>query len=85
MAWDDNFNKLFEQKLSINDSKELRFALEEHKTKGTMNINVREFKSNDSYSGPTKNGFIMNVQSLEQIEQLQKQFNDYFEKVKEML
>lgn len=85
MAWDDNFNKLIEQKMTINDTKELKFSLEEHKTKGIMNMNIREFKSTESYSGPTKNGFILNVQSLEQVEQLQKQLNDYFEKVKEML
>ena len=88
MAWDDNFNKLFEEKLPIDDFKEWRFTLEEHKSKGTMNMNVRVFqkpKTEGGYEGPTKSGFIMGVQSLEQIEALQKQFNDYFEKVKEML
>ena len=88
MAWDDNFNKLFENKLPIDEHKEWRFALEEHKTKGTMNMNVRIFqkpKVEGGYEGPTKSGFILGVQSLEQIEDLQKEFNEFFEKVKEML
>ena len=85
MAWDDNFNKLFESKLPVDEYKEWRFALEEHKTKGTMNMNVREFKCSESYSGPTKNGFIINVQSIDQVEKFQKMFNEFFEKVKEML
>lgn len=85
MAWEDNFNTLFENKLPVAENKEWRFALEEHKNKGTMNMNIREFKTSATYSGPTKNGCIISVESLEQIEKYQKEFNDFFEKVKEML
>ena len=88
MAWDDNFNKLLQTTLPIDEFKEWRFTLEEHKTKGKMNMNVRIFqkaKTEGGYEGPTKSGFIFEIQSLEQIENLQKAFNEYFEKVKEML
>lgn len=85
MAWEDNFNKLIESSLKVDDSKTLKFVLEEHKTKGTMNINIREFKETETYSGATKNGLMIKVESLEQINDYQKQFNDFFESIKEMI
>jgi hypothetical protein len=86
MAWEDNYNSLFTEKLPIDDGKkEWRFTLEEHKTKGTMNMNVRIWSVEGSYTGPTKSGFIQGIKTKDDVEVLQKKFNDYFEKVKEML
>lgn len=88
MAWEDNYNPLFVDKLKLEDKKEWRFTLEEHKTKGTMQVNVRLFKLpavEGGYEGPTKNGFILQINSVEELDNLQKAFNDYFEKVKKML
>lgn len=88
MAWEDNFNKIAEVELPADSNKVWKFALEEHKTKGTMQVNVRLFqkaKVEGGYEGPTKNGFIQGIQSLEQVEELQKTFNEFFDKVKEMI
>lgn len=86
MAWEDNFNSLFTKTLPIEGGKkEWRLTLEEHKTKGTMNMNIRIFQTEGSYTGPTKNGFIIQANSLEEVEELEKAFLDYFEKVKEIL
>lgn len=88
--WEDNFSELVKTTLKVDGNKEWRFALEEHKTKGTMQMNVRlwslpqEGKA-DAYSGPTKNGFIVGIKTPEDIDNLQKAFNEYFEKIKEML
>lgn len=88
--WEDNYNKLVNQTLPVEGNKEWRFTLEEHRTKGTMQMNVRMFSlpkedRPDAYSGPTKNGFIVPINSVEDIEKLEKAFSEYFKKIKEML
>ena len=90
MAWDDNFSAIISTKLPVEGNKEWRFVLEEHKTKGTMQMNVRLWQlpkpeKEDAYNGPTKNGFIEKITSLEDIEKLEKAFMEYFQKIKEML
>lgn len=85
MAWEDNYSKLVEDNLPINDKKEWRFVMEEHKTKGTMQFGIRAFNITGNYIGPTKNGFIVPVESEEQIEEFRKKFNEFIDKVKEML
>ena len=89
MAWEDNFNPIFTEVLPQEDGKkEWRFTLEEHKTKGKMQMNIRLFSkavTEGGYEGPTKNGFIQGVNSEEDVNKLQSSFNAYFEKVKTML
>ena len=85
MAWEDNYNALFVEKLpQEGGKKEWRFTLEEHKTKGTMQMNVRLFSlavKEGGYEGPTKNGFIQGITSKEDVDKLQATFNAYFERV----
>ena len=84
-SWDDKFNQLITHKYEVADGKEWRMALEESKNKGTLNLNVRLFQKalkEGGYEGPTKNGFIIQVNSLDEIDSLQKQFNEFFEKSK---
>lgn len=83
--WQDKFNVLASSELTIEENKQWKFAIEESKTKGTLQINVREFKITDSYDGPTKNGFIKGITCKEDIEKLQKAFNDFFEEAKKLL
>lgn len=82
MAWQDNFNILYQSELPIDDTRTWRFALEEHKERGTLQLNVRIFKKTESYDGPTKTGFVYPVSSVEEVNALQVALNDYFEKVK---
>ena len=82
MAWQDNFNILYQSELPIDDTRTWRFALEEHKERGTLQLNVRIFKKTESYNGPTKAGFVYPVSSVEEVNALQVALNDYFEKVK---
>jgi hypothetical protein len=85
MVWEDNFSSLIEQKHAIDERKEWRFVLEEHKNKGTLHINIRSFQISGTYTGPTKNGINIQLQSKEELEEFQKSLNDFFEKVKDML
>lgn len=82
MAWQDNFNTLYQSELPIDDTRTWRFALEEHKERGTLQLNVRIFKKTENYDGPTKSGFVYPVSSIEEVNTLQVALNDYFEKVK---
>jgi hypothetical protein len=71
--------------------------LEERKKRGTLNMNIRQFAKapegydasehggKPAYEGPTKNGMLVQVESLQQVEELQKAFNSYFEEVKKYL
>ncbi|MNJ90265.1 hypothetical protein D3C87_78600 [compost metagenome] len=85
MAWEDNFSKLVELSHPIDDKKEWRLVLEEHKTKGTLHVNVRQFQVVGEYQGPTKNGMNFAVNSAEELEQFQVALNEFFAKAKEML
>lgn len=87
--WEDNFNKIVSLELPVEGNKVWKFTVEEHKTKGTMQMNVRKWQNGTGkegeYIGPTSNGFIEKINSLEDVERLEKMFAEYFKKVKEML
>ena len=97
MAWNDNYNVIYNNELAVDDKKYWKFNIEEHKKRGTLNMNVRQFAKapegydasehggKSAYEGPTKNGMLIQVESLEQVEELQKAFNSYFEEVKKYL
>lgn len=92
MAWADNYNKLVEKKIPAGDYKEWRFVLEEHKTRGTMQVNVRMWqlaKEEGGYEGPTKSGFIYKIKTPDDIDDLEKTFIDdfanFFKDVREMI
>ena len=51
-----------------------------------MNIRIfQHAKTEGGYEGPTKNGVTLAVTNKEDLEKLQKAFNDYFDKVKEYM
>lgn len=86
--WEDNFSKLIESNLPTAENKEWRFSLEEHTTKGTMQINFREFKSSNvegGYNGPTKNGFIFKIQTKEDYLKLKSAMFEFMDKIEEFL
>jgi hypothetical protein len=87
--WEDNFSKIIDLRLAVDGNKEWKFTLEEHKTKGTMQMNVRQWNNGSGkegeYIGPNKNGFIVQIKTSEDIDKLEKAFADYFKKIKEML
>lgn len=88
MAWEDNYNTIAQVDLPVDGNKIWKFALEEHKTKGTMQMNVRlwqKAKEEGGYAGPTKNGFIQGIKSVEDVNELEKTFAQFFKQVKEML
>jgi hypothetical protein len=85
MSWEDNFSTLIEKKHPLDEKKEWKFVLEEHKNKGTLHINIRLFQISGTYTGPTKNGINMQIQSKEELDEFQQELNKFFEKVKEML
>ena len=88
MAWADNYNTIYTYELPVDEGKVWKFQLEEHKSKGTLNMNVRRFKKSikeGGYEGPTKNGFMQIINSVEDIEKIQKAFNEYFDAIKEKL
>ena len=85
MTWEDNFNKLIETVHPIDDKKEWRLVLEEHKTRGTLHVNIRAFQTAGNYVGPTKNGITFTVHSVQELEAFQVALNQFFAKAKEML
>lgn len=84
-TWADKFNVLASNELQIEENKMWKFAIEESKTKGTLQMNIREFKTSETYEGPTKNGFIKGITCKEDVEKLQGAFNEFFEEVKKLL
>ncbi len=86
MAWGDNYNTIFTKEFKVDDGPKVwKMNVEEHKTKGTLSMNIRQFKHTESYDGPTKKGLLIQIESAEDIDKYQKAFNDYFDKVKELL
>jgi hypothetical protein len=87
--WEDNYSKIVDLRLPLDNNKEWKFTLEEHKTKGTMQMNVRLFQNDngkdDAYVGPTKNGFIIKITSKEEFNTFKETFIKYLNEVEDML
>ena len=88
MVWTDNYSSIMEKIVPLENNKEWRLNVEEHKKTGKMQLNCRVFqkaKEDGGYEGPTKNGFIMPIKSVNDIENLEKMFSDFFKEVKTLL
>jgi hypothetical protein len=85
MAFNDSNNVLFENEMKLSDVGEIKFSMLENKKSGILRAGIREFKHTDSYDGPTKNGMMIRLNTVEEVEQYQKAFNDFFEQVKKMM
>ena len=83
--WEDTYNPIYVKELPIDDVFTWKFRLEEHKKRGTLHMSARLFKKTDMYDGPTKNGFISQVNTIEDINKLQAAFEDLFKEAKEKL
>ena len=83
MAFADNNNSLYENVMKQSDVKETKFSLLENKKSGKLTASVRDFKHTEGYDGPTRNGMMLQLNTVEDVEKYQKAFNDFFEKVKE--
>ena len=83
MAFADNNNSLYENSMKQSDVKETKFSLLENKKSGKLTASVRDFKHTEGYDGPTRNGMMLQLNTVEDVEKYQKAFNDFFEKVKE--
>ena len=85
--WDDKFNPLL-QKVLIFDNKEWKLILEENKIKGTLQINLREWAHatpTNEYEGPTKNGFIFKIKTIEDFNNFEEMFLTFFSEAKTLL
>lgn len=80
-SWEEKFNQLLNKELKVDENKKWKMALEEHKERGTLQMNVRLWKETEAYTGPTKSGFIVAANSAEDIKELQTAFNEFFEDV----
>ena len=85
MAWADNHNCIYQKEFPIDETRRWQFRIEEHKVKGNLSISARMFRKTDSYDGPTKNGFIQQINSLEDIDTLEKAFQDLFTEARNKL
>lgn len=85
MAWSDNYNQIYLKELPVDEVFTWQFRLEEHKKRGTLHASARLFKKTADYDGPTKNGFITQITSLEDINKIQNAFNELFNEAKEKL
>lgn len=78
--WEDKYNILKQISFKTSDNKEWKFSLEEHKTKGTLQINARCWttaKTEGGYSGPSKNGFIIPINSIEDLDKIKECFQNF--------
>jgi len=78
--WEERFNVLKNANYKYSDTKEWRFALEEDKTKGTLQINARCWtigEGENAYNGPSKNGFIIPITSSEDFDNIVKCFKEF--------
>jgi len=82
MAFADSNNTICEHTEKLTDITELKLSLIENKRSGIMRLNIREFKHTPEYDGPTKNGMMFKINVLEDIQNFQKYFNDFFEEAK---
>ncbi len=83
--WSDNFNELKSNSMNPVDYKYWKWAIEESKSKGTLQLNVRCYslaKNEGGYEGPTKNGFIISINNKKDLEELQKFLNEAFDTAK---
>ena len=83
MAFADNNNSLYENVMKQSDVKETKFSLLENKKSGKLTASVRDFKHTEGYDGPTRNGMMLQLNTVEDVEKYQNAFHDFFEKVKE--
>ena len=85
--WEVKFNPLV-QKILKTGNKDWKLVLEENKAKGTLQINLREWAhatESNSYEGPTKNGFIFKIKSIDDLKSLEEMFKIFFSEAKGML
>jgi len=85
--WEDKFNPLVQKILKI-ENKDWKLTLEENKTKGTLQVNLREWAHatpTNEYEGPTKNGFIFKIKIIEDLNNLEEMFLKFFSEAKTML
>lgn len=78
--WEDKFNIIKSTSFKTSDNKEWKFSLEEHKTKGTLQLNARCFTiatKEGGYSGPSKNGFIIPINSMDDLDKIKECFETF--------
>jgi hypothetical protein len=78
-----NFNKLVEIVMQQNPETRIEFSLQENKKNGKRYFNMRQFVKNESYDGPTKNGFSFVIDEIEEMDDFQEAFNKFFAAVKD--
>lgn len=89
--WEEKFSVLKKVEYKFANNKEWKFSLEEHKEKGTLQINARMFTVSEKeggYSGPSKNGFIIPITSVEDFDNVIncfKEFTTFAEGCKEFI
>lgn len=86
--WNNKFNKLITSEYKPVDDRTWKFSLEEDKNKGTLQCNIRLFntpKDPEKYSGPSKSGFIMKINDIDDIKKFKNEMNNFFDKVLDFL
>lgn len=85
MAWEDNYHLIYSNELPVDETFTWQFRLEEHKKRGTLHMSARLFKKTDTYDGPTKNGWIIQVNSIEDLDKFKEAFNKLVDEAKAKL
>lgn len=85
MAFTESNNTLFENTMKLSDVAEIKFSMLENKKSGILRAGIREFKHTDSYDGPTRNGMMIRLNTVDDVEKYQKAFNEFFDKIKTMM
>ncbi len=90
-SWEDKYSILKNDEFRYSNEKNWKMQLEEDKTKGTLQLNVRcwtESTTENGYNGPSKNGFIIPITSEEDFNKIiacMKQIAEFAESCKEFI
>lgn len=84
--WADKFNTVKSKSFKTSENAEWRFSLEEHKEKGTIQLNARCFKiatTEGGYSGASRNGFIIPINKIEDLDKIKECFQTFIDFIDE--
>jgi hypothetical protein len=75
-----HYKQLVEEGHEVNETTELRMKLDENTSNGNMYLGLREYKTSGGYTGYTKSGLSFRVESVEDVDKLEKVFSDFISK-----
>jgi len=81
MAYTNNFETLVEKEVVIDIETTVKMKLDKNKKNDNLKLHIREYATSPDYTGYTKNGISIPVESIDQLDSLQRTFNEFIESI----